>query len=200
MAAHPEEFRAFLGPEFEAYLASMRQSGVWGDELTLVRAEPALHACASACVCVCGFHHCWGPVWGLQRVCAADCRAAQPPHLNAPPAQRAISNALCVTISVVIGARQMVRYIPDDYKPRATVRGKEVHEFSGRRAHFQGVGAANGEGARGHLCPINPPASTSPHPPPVTTEWRRVVPRPSLARDAAQTAAPRPHHCSQKSS
>ena len=36
MAAHPDQFRAFLGSEFEMYLESMRESGVWGDELTLV--------------------------------------------------------------------------------------------------------------------------------------------------------------------
>lgn len=35
----PDEFRAFLGSDFDAYLASMSESGVWGDELTLVRGK-----------------------------------------------------------------------------------------------------------------------------------------------------------------
>uniref|UniRef100_A0A1D1ZRD3 OTU domain-containing protein n=1 Tax=Auxenochlorella protothecoides TaxID=3075 RepID=A0A1D1ZRD3_AUXPR len=89
----PDEFRAFLGSDFDAYLASMSESGVWGDELTL----------------------------------------------------RAISNALCITISVVIGATQMVRYIPTDYRQGKTVRRMWVGRtdaWTGNRAGLVWVGVA----------------------------------------------------------
>ncbi|KFM23043.1 Peroxisomal membrane protein PEX14 [Auxenochlorella protothecoides] len=86
----PDEFRAFLGSDFDAYLASMSESGVWGDELTL----------------------------------------------------RAISNALCITISVVIGATQMVRYIPTDYRQGKTVRSSAVEQ---KRQFLQRKGLTDAE-------------------------------------------------------
>lgn len=59
--------------------------------------------------------------------------------------QRAISNALCITISVVIGATQMVRYIPTDYRQGKTVRRMWVGRtdaWTGNRAGLVWVGVA----------------------------------------------------------
>lgn len=42
MHQFPDEFRAFLGSDFNAYLTSMDKSGIWGDELTLVSWQGAM--------------------------------------------------------------------------------------------------------------------------------------------------------------
>ena len=67
IVTHRLDFESFLGEDFGTYLREMSRSGVWGDELTLVRGRAVffleqMQSLASACLRLAAPPHQWTQV------------------------------------------------------------------------------------------------------------------------------------------